>query len=64
MWFYVVLIALFGVCMIGFLQYRFNVTPKTARRMETYAGMYVVAFDLLLVVELGRTYGIQFAGWS
>lgn len=63
-WFYVVLIALFGVCMIGFLQYRFNVTPKTARRMETYAGMYVVAFDLLLVVELGRTYGIQFAGWS
>ena len=30
-------------------------TPKTARRMETYAGVYIVAFDLILAIELGRT---------
>ena len=61
-WFYVWLLMLFLVCMVGFLQYRFHTTPATARRMETYAGLYVVAFDLALAVELGRTYGITFAG--
>ena len=35
---------------------------KTARRMETYAGVYIVAFDLILAIELGRTYGIRFTG--
>lgn len=60
--FYFALLALFGVCMIGFFQYRFWTTPKTARRMQTYAGMYIVAFDLTLVIELGRSHGISFAG--
>ncbi|MCH7685208.1 MAG: UbiA family prenyltransferase [Planctomycetes bacterium] len=61
-WFYIALVGLFGVCMIGFFQYRFWTTPKTARRMATYAGMYIVAFDLTLAIELGRTYGVSFAG--
>ena len=30
--------------------------------METYAGVYIVAFDLILAIELGRTYGIRFTG--
>lgn len=60
-WFYVVLIALFGVCTIGFLQYRFNTNRKTAKRMETYAGMYIIAFDLALAIELIRKFGITFA---
>ena len=62
LWFYIALLTLFGVCMIGFFQYRFWTTPKTARRMETYAGMYIVAFDLTLAIELGRTYGVRFSG--
>jgi 4-hydroxybenzoate polyprenyltransferase len=61
-WFYVWLLVLFLVCMIGFFQYRFSTTRATARRMEIYAGLYVVVFDLALAVELGRTYGIVFAG--
>jgi len=61
-WFYIALVTLFAVCMIGFFQYRFRTTPKTARRMETYAGMYIVAFDLTLAIELGWTYGIHFTG--
>jgi 4-hydroxybenzoate polyprenyltransferase len=63
-WFYVWLLILFLVCMIGFFQYRFWTTPATARRLETYAGIYIVAFDLALAVELGRTYGITFAGFG
>jgi len=61
-WFYVWLLVLFLVCMIGFVQYRFWTTPATARRLETYAGLYIVAFDLALAVELGHTYGFNFAG--
>jgi 4-hydroxybenzoate polyprenyltransferase len=58
-WFYGMLIALFLVCMVGFFQFRFNTTRKTAKRMETYAGMYIIAFDLTLAVELARLYGLS-----
>jgi len=61
-WFYVWLVALFLLCMVGFFQYRLHTTPATARRMETYAGLYIVAFDLALAVELVRTYGITVGG--
>lgn len=61
-WFYVWLFALFLVCMIGFVHYRFWTTSATARRLEIYAGIYIVAFDLALAVELGHTFGITFAG--
>jgi 4-hydroxybenzoate polyprenyltransferase len=61
-WFYAWLFVLFLVCTIGFFQYRFWTTSATARRLETYAGLYIMAFDLALAVELGHTYGIDFAG--
>jgi 4-hydroxybenzoate polyprenyltransferase len=58
-WFYVFLILLFLVCMTGFLQYRFHTTPGNARRMETYAGFYIVAFDIALAVALLLQNGIR-----
>jgi 4-hydroxybenzoate polyprenyltransferase len=61
-WFYVLLVLLFMVCMVGFFQFRFQTSPATAHRMEIYAGIYIFAFDLALAIELGRTYGIQFSG--
>jgi len=61
-WFYVMLLILFIVCMIGFFQFRFQTSPTTAHRMEIYAGIYIFAFDLALAIELGRKYGIQFIG--
>ncbi len=63
-WFYVALLMLFAVCLIGFFQYRHHPSPRTAKRMGTYAGMYIVAFDLVLAIELGRTYGVTVAGLS
>lgn len=60
LWFYGVLVALFAVCLIGFFQYRFRTSPKTARRMETYAGMYIVAFDLTLALEVVRHFHVEF----
>lgn len=56
-WFYGVLVALFCVCMAGFLQYRFRTCAETAKRMETYAGLYIVAFDMTLAIELVRLNG-------
>ena len=61
-WFYVVLVLLYMLCMIGFLQFRFQTSPKTAHRMETYAGLYIIAFDLTMAVELGVRNGVEFSG--
>ncbi len=61
-WFYALLVLLFLVCLVGFFQYRFQTSPATAHRMEIYAGIYIIAFDLALAIELGRTFGIHFSG--
>ena len=59
-WFYAILIALYGVCLVGFFQFRFYTTPATAKRMEIYAGMYIIAFDLTLALALGSSQGVTF----
>ena len=58
-WFYAALVALFLVCLTGFFQYRFDTNRKTAKRMEVYAGMYVIAFDVILAVAIGAQYGVR-----
>jgi 4-hydroxybenzoate polyprenyltransferase len=58
-WFYAVLVILFAVCMVGFLQYRFQTSAQTARRMELYAGIYIIAFDLALAAELARLHTLR-----
>ena len=57
------LLGLFGLCLVGFFQYRFNTNAKTAKRMETYAGLYIIAFDLILAFELIRSHGVELS-WS
>lgn len=61
-WFYGALVALFAVCLVGFFRYRFHTNRKTAKQMETWAGVYVIAFDLVLAVEIARRVGI--AAWG
>jgi 4-hydroxybenzoate polyprenyltransferase len=58
-WFYGVLVALYVVCLVGFFQYRWQTSPSTAKRMEFYAGMYIVAFDLTLAVAIAQQSGIR-----
>ena len=58
-WFYVALVVLYAVCLFGFFQYRFRPTARHAKMMEVYAGMYMIVFDLLVAVELGRRYGLR-----
>ncbi|HVR98529.1 MAG TPA: UbiA family prenyltransferase [Thermoanaerobaculia bacterium] len=58
-WFYAALVALFLVCLAGFFQYRFHTNRKTAKRMEVYAGMYIIAFDLILAAAIAARYGVE-----
>jgi 4-hydroxybenzoate polyprenyltransferase len=58
-WFDAALIALFLITCIGFFQYRFQTSRKTAKRMETYAGIYIIAFDLILAAAIGGLYGVE-----
>lgn len=57
-WFYLALAALYAVCLFGFFQYRFRPTPRHAKMMEVYAGMYMIVFDLLVALALGSKYGL------
>jgi len=57
-WFYAILAVLFLVCCYGLYDFRVHTSPRTAKRMETYAGMYIIAFDLTLAVELLRLHGL------
>jgi len=58
-WFYVALLVLFAICLVSFFQFRFQTSAKTAKRMETFAGIYIIAFDLILAVELITRLGIR-----
>ncbi|QEG38244.1 UbiA family prenyltransferase [Roseimaritima ulvae] len=62
LWFYGLIVALFMVCLVGVIQYRFQTSTTTAHRLSIYAGVYIVAFDIALAIELVRTFGIQFSG--
>ena len=57
-WFYVALVTLYAVCLVAFARYRLRPTPRHAKMMEVYAGMYMIVFDLLVAIELGRKYGL------
>ncbi len=57
-WFYAALVALFLACLLGFFDYRLHTSRKTAKRMETYAGIYIIAFDVILAIEIARKWGI------
>ena len=59
-WFYIVLIVLFCVCCNGLYQFRVHTNTKNAKLMEKYAGVYIIAFDLTLAIEIIRIYGINF----
>lgn len=60
LWFYVALVLLFVVCAAGVLRFRLWPSPATAKQLGTYAGIYIVAFDLLLAIELARKCGVVF----
>jgi len=57
-WFYGALVVLFAVCLVGFFQFRFDTNRRTAQRMELYAGLYIIAFDVILALAIAGRVGI------
>ena len=56
------LAALFVVCLFAFFQFRFRTSRKTAKMMETYAGIYIIAFDIILAVAISHRFGLTLGG--
>lgn len=57
--FYAILLLLLLACSVGLAQHMFFASSRTAKLMEVYAGIYILAFDLVLATELGLRYGIE-----
>ena len=62
-WFYVAITALFFLCLIGVVHYRLHPERRTAKRLELYAGLYIVAFDAALATELVQRQGVVWRWW-
>jgi 4-hydroxybenzoate polyprenyltransferase len=52
LWFYGALIGLFILCLFGYVRFRRQTTARNAQRLETYAGLYIIAFDLILALAI------------
>lgn len=58
-WFYVAVTTLFLVTLGTFIRFRLNTSTRTAKALERNAGIYLIAFDLILAVELIRLHGFR-----
>ncbi|MGH7637169.1 MAG: UbiA family prenyltransferase [Gemmatimonadaceae bacterium] len=56
-WFYVAVVILLVVTLGTFIRFRTNTNAQTAKALERNAGLYLIAFDLVLAVELVRMQG-------
>lgn len=52
------LAALFAFCLVAFYQFRVHTSRRTAKLMETYAGVYIIAFDIILAVAISHRFGL------
>lgn len=58
-WFYVAIAVLFLLTLGTFIRFRLRTTSKAAKALERNAGLYLIAFDLILAIELIRLHGFK-----
>jgi 4-hydroxybenzoate polyprenyltransferase len=58
-WFYVAIVLLFLLALGAFLRFRFRTNRASAKALERNAGIYLIAFDLILAIELIRMQGFH-----
>lgn len=56
-WFYVAVVVLFLVTLGTFVRFRRDTNRRNAKALERNAGIYLIAFDLILAIELARLQG-------
>jgi hypothetical protein len=58
--FFVAIILLFALTLFSYFSFIRNVTRRTAKQLEHTAGLYIIAFDAALAIELIRKCGVTF----
>ncbi len=58
-WFYVAVGALFLMTLGTFIRFRTHTSTASAKALERNAGLYLIAFDLILAIELVRMHGFR-----
>ena len=58
-WFYVAVGVLFLGTLGTFIRFRLETNTKSAKALERNAGIYLIAFDLILAIELIRLHGFR-----
>lgn len=61
--YYAALVVVFFVILAGNIQYLRGPTTERAERMETYAGLYIVAFHAIVAISVALAVGIEIALW-
>lgn len=56
-WFYLAVVVLLLVTLGTFVRFRTNTNARSAKALERNAGLYLIAFDLILALELVRMQG-------
>jgi 4-hydroxybenzoate polyprenyltransferase len=56
-WFYLAVVVLFLVTLGTFVRFRRHTNSRSAKALERNAGVYLIAFDLILALELARMQG-------
>jgi 4-hydroxybenzoate polyprenyltransferase len=57
-WYHGTVAVLLLIVALGVLHFRLKTTTTTAANLQVYAGVFIFAFDVLLAVELIRSYGL------
>lgn len=59
-WFFAAIIAMLAATLFSYVRFCRTLTSAAAKTLERVAGMYIIAFDLALAIELIRKYGVTF----
>lgn len=59
-WFYVAILAMLLATLYSYIRFVLNMSATAAKQLEIVAGLYIIAFDLALAIELFRKYGVAF----
>lgn len=57
-WYHGTVLGLLVLVAAGVLEFRLHPSPARAARLKDYAGLYIIAFDVLLAVALARVYDL------
>lgn len=59
-WFFAAILTMLFATLYSYLRFLLSMNAASAKQLETVAGLYIIAFDLALAIELIRKFGVTF----